>query len=111
MSDILLFIFSNLIIIIPALLYILISMAICRSLLAKKGYPKNKNFGLLWGFFLGIIGIVVCALHPQYGEENQKSNESVKNNSADELIKYKQLLDSGVITQEDFEKKKEELLR
>ncbi len=30
--------------------------------------------------------------------------------SADELLKYKQLLDSGIITQEEFDKKKKDLL-
>ena len=29
---------------------------------------------------------------------------------ADELLKFKQLLDAGVITQEEFDKKKKELL-
>ncbi len=33
-----------------------------------------------------------------------------KTSSADELIKFKQLLDAGVITQEEFDKKKQELL-
>lgn len=31
-------------------------------------------------------------------------------NNVDEILKYKQLLDTGIITQEDFEKKKKELL-
>ena len=30
--------------------------------------------------------------------------------AADEILKYKQLLDAGVITQEEFDKKKAELL-
>ena len=31
--------------------------------------------------------------------------------TADEIQKYKELLDQGAITQEEFDKKKEELLR
>lgn len=42
----------------------------------------------------------------------QEKNGLVKTNSsnADELKKYKELLDTGVITQEEFEKKKKQLL-
>ncbi len=32
-------------------------------------------------------------------------------NAVDNLVKYKQLLDDGVITEEEFAKKKQELLR
>ncbi|MEH7249764.1 SHOCT domain-containing protein [Neobacillus niacini] len=43
------------------------------------------------------------------------NNEEIKEkrwffSAADEIIKYKQLLDLGVLTQEEFDKKKEELL-
>jgi len=34
----------------------------------------------------------------------------VKNSDADELLKFKDLLDSGVLTQEEFEAKKRQLL-
>ncbi|MFD0047971.1 SHOCT domain-containing protein [Actinomycetes bacterium NPDC127524] len=39
-----------------------------------------------------------------------KVTESTRFSVADELIKFKQLLDMGVVTQEEFDKKKEELL-
>ena len=46
--------------------------------------------------------------------ERQKSNSDpivdTKNSTADELKKYKELLDSNVITQEEFEAKKKQLL-
>lgn len=46
----------------------------------------------------------------------QKISESKKaglenNCNADEIMKYKQLLDNGIITQEEFDKKKQELLK
>ena len=37
---------------------------------------------------------------------NQESHQS----NADELKKYKELLDSGIITQEEFDAKKKQLL-
>lgn len=44
----------------------------------------------------------------------QKSEHHVINNafsSADEIMKFKQLLDKKIITQEEFERKKQELLK
>ncbi len=36
--------------------------------------------------------------------------KSISSSVADELIKYKTLLDNNIITQEEFDKKKKELL-
>ena len=43
---------------------------------------------------------------------SSKNNSQVTNgiSVADELMKFKQLLDSGIISQEEFDKKKQELL-
>ena len=43
-------------------------------------------------------------------EEIEKSQKSSKPSAADEIIKFKKLLDEGTITQEEFNKKKKELL-
>jgi hypothetical protein len=40
----------------------------------------------------------------------EKNNNNTSFSAADELLKYKQLLDMGVLTQEEFNRKKEELL-
>lgn len=40
----------------------------------------------------------------------EKNNNNASFSAADELLKYKQLLDMGVLTQEEFDRKKEELL-
>ncbi|NHC38920.1 bacteriochlorophyll 4-vinyl reductase [Bacillus sp. MM2020_1] len=40
----------------------------------------------------------------------EKNNNNTSFSAADELLKYKQLLDMGVLTQEEFDMKKEELL-
>lgn len=44
--------------------------------------------------------------------KNSLSNTTIQRPiaSADEIIKYKELLDSGIITQEEFELKKKQLL-
>jgi hypothetical protein len=48
-------------------------------------------------------------------DDLSKNNEEIKEHkvvfsAADEILKYKQLLDLGVLTQEEFDRKKEELL-
>lgn len=43
--------------------------------------------------------------------ENSKESEIISISSADELKKFKELLDSGVITQEEFEFQKSKLLK
>ena len=45
---------------------------VCRTVLRNKGYPPQLNHGFLWGFFLGLIGLVVCLLKQPYfdGQSN-----------------------------------------
>ncbi len=43
--------------------------------------------------------------------DREKRSSSLSTSPADEIKKYKELLDSGIITQEEFDKKKSELLR
>ena len=42
-------------------------------------------------------------------QSNQTTN-IIQNSTADEILKFKNLLDAGIITQEEFDKKKKELL-
>ena len=66
----------------------------------KKGYGDAGCFAA--GFFLGIIGLIVILLLPDKNEG--------KKTTAEDLMSYKNLLDSGAITQEEFDAKKKELL-
>jgi len=68
------------------------------------------------GIFLGgIVGILIIALimyFSELGENTRKTAQNTYNNnsSADELKKYKELLDNGVITEEEFIAKKNKIL-
>ena len=46
----------------------------------------------------------------KYSRESQSSTSNSENSSLDEIKKLKELLDSGIITQEEFDLKKKELL-
>ena len=70
---------------------------------------------------LRIVGItetfVVKILRKGLNEEIKKAIDKAKNlksniaSNADEIRKYKQLYEDGIITQEEFERKKQELLK
>ena len=71
----------------------------------KKGYSYWTGF---WaGFFLGIFGLLFVVIQ----EDKNKNRINTETNSADELLKYKQLLDSGVITESEFQEAKNKLLK
>lgn len=89
------------------------------SIAKKKGY----DFGLWWfyGWMLFIVAIIHVSLIPDKNAPsipvNQVSSISyclpsfAGQGVADELKKYKELFDQGVITAEEFKSKKEQLLK
>lgn len=142
-------------------MYLLISGLIISLILAviygtvTKYMNEGKGYtgGFAWGFWLGIIGIIVVACKPQniriYTEtseshrvtwkclkcgrinadyvttcicgnskENNRSlkpvteikTEQIAMSSADEIVKFKKLLDAGAITQEEYDAKKRKIL-
>ena len=56
----------------------------------------------------------IVAILASISAENEKNKESnntlVNNDPIAEIKRYKELLDGGIITQEEFDKKKQELL-
>lgn len=73
---------------------------IAGSINEGKGYSYWTGF---WcGFLLGLIGIVVVCV------QTDKTKVNVK--GAEEIEKYKKLLDNGSITKEEFEESKKRIL-
>lgn len=80
---------------------------------------KNKgySFGLWWfyGWMLFIVALIHSLLMKDKNEISVFNSETEKHNqflqsSADELKKYKELYDMGVLTEEEFETKKKQIL-
>ena len=80
----------------------LVSGIICGFICSAIASSRNMEGGFWWGFWLGIIGIIIVAVRP-----NESSTEDSNNTITDT---YKELYDAGIITEEEFTKKKEQLL-
>jgi hypothetical protein len=78
------------------------------------GYMEGKKrtvgpiVGLLLGAVLGIIGIIIIYCTPRV--DNQPFRNFQPPSNADELQKYKQLLDSGAITEDEYQTQKARIL-
>lgn len=80
------------------------------SVVSSEKFPGTILIGLLFA-----VVVVAFAKRSSFIAESKESQQTVVNNiqestNADELKKYKDLLDSGAITQEEYENKKKELL-
>ncbi len=80
----------------------------------KKGY----SFGIWWfyGWMLFIVAIIHVLLIPDKNDLQAQfptggSAPKAGQSPADELKKYKELLDQGAVTPEEFQTKKEQLLK
>lgn len=80
---------------------------------------KGYSFGLWW--FYGWMLFIVAIIHVQFIPDKNMSGDAYRPSSipytpptqlsaADELKQYKDLMDQGVITPEDFEKKKKQIM-
>ena len=102
----------------------LVSLAIAAGLgLIPANIDKGYSFGLWWfyGWMLFIVAIIHVQFIPDknapqtpyisgnvsYAPSTQTSTQS----AADELKKYKELFDQGVLTEDEFNAKKEQLLK
>lgn len=84
---------------------LIIGLIICALIaLIPANIAKNKgySFGLWWlyGFALFFVAFIHSLFLPDKNAQ-----------AADELLKYKELLDAGVITENEFEAKKEQLMK
>ena len=93
------------------ILYWIISLIIGALLaIIPANLAKNKgySFGLWWfyGWMLFIVAIIHVSLIPDKNLAPSKTYRS----AADELKGYKDLLDMGAITEDEFTEKKRQLL-
>ncbi|MBO4889283.1 MAG: SHOCT domain-containing protein [Firmicutes bacterium] len=85
---------------------------IVAKVMRKKGYIENWFWA---GFFLRLIAIIIALSKPSLIDQSHKNyptNPHIREKEiVEEIRSYKQLLDEGIITEEEFERKKESLLK
>ena len=93
---------------VTALVLLLIFFAVLGLIPARIAKKKGYSFGLWWlfGFFFFLIALIVSL----FLADKNAGQKAEAINGADALAKYKELLDAGVITQEEFDAKKKQLL-
>ena len=86
-------------------LFLLLLFALLAIIPARIAKSKGYSFGgfYAFGFFLFPLAIVTALVM------RGKSDQTIS--SADEIAKYKKLMDEGVITAEEFETKKAALMK
>ena len=88
--------------------------AILAFIPASIANKKGRSFGAWWlyGWLLFIVALIHALCLPDVNENTQIQNINTQSDNAfEELKKYKQLLDSGVITEDEFKQKKEQLIK
>ena len=71
---------------------------------------NNVIFWIIGGLVIGAVGALISYLLKNRGNLNIQQNKQDAISKAEEIKKYKDLLDSGAITQEEFEQKKRDIL-
>ena len=72
-------------------------------------YPTSKKTLVTAEYMQEVINYVKAKVS-EYKQAANVVNVAAPQSNADELKKYKELLDAGVITQEEFDAKKKQLL-
>lgn len=67
--------------IVVALVIMLICGGIAKAIIDSKGYPEDENHGFAWGFWLTIIGIIICSLKPDYNKPTSATSYSSSSSS------------------------------
>ena len=80
-------------------------MSIFGTTTRRMSRSKGYEGGFAWGFFLGVIGIIVVAVRPD------RLNFKHDSSSIDNLVKLADLHEKGIITDTEYAQKKEELLK
>ena len=89
------------VVVVVLIIVVAIACAVASMKIAeKKGYSKPGFF--LLGLILDVLGLAIALCVP--------SRREPAIDKADQILKYKELLDRGAITQEEFDQKKRELL-
>ena len=96
------------------LIWVLIWGYATYAVVLNRGYDKSvANKWAFIGGFLGLLGFILAFTKPKINQPPVYPQQQVMPPSsvADELKKYKELYDQGVITEAEFREKKNQLMK
>lgn len=76
---------------------------ICKAISTSRG----MSGGFWWGFFLGIIGIIVVAVRPK---DNKTTAGQVSNSPYEDLERITKLKEQGLLSDDEFNEMKAKCL-
>lgn len=109
------------------MIYLIVPLVVAAGLgFIPASIAKNKGYSFwLWWFYgwmLFIVAIIHVSIIPDKNAQQSAGSQMASSipycppsdlwkSAAEELKKYKELMDQGVITEEEFQAKKEQLLK
>lgn len=87
----------------------LIMGGVCHAIVSAKGYHGDENYGFLWGFFLSLIGLIVCCAKPTKVIQTRSTTEEISLQT--QLNEAILLRKQGYITEEEFIQMRKNILK
>ena len=77
-----------------------------KKIIRAKNYPENMNHGFAWGFFLGILGFIICLFKKKQPKRYpSKSNRTKRNTTRAKTGASNGTINSRTITKQNFAQK------
>lgn len=75
-------------------------------------YTKGYDSGFAWGFFLGVIGLLVVGFRESKNKQKVEHPNPIRNKTTDvnSLKELASLYKEGLLTEDEFKKEKEKII-
>lgn len=107
---------NSLFVLLPwGLIIIGVVIRICNMDDGNSWYPEREQTYRIWGTILLLIGfllcVALCCTRTKAQSINNEPNSNTRIDVTEQLMKLKSLLDQGILTQEEFDMQKQQILK
>lgn len=102
----------ELVVLIKAAAIILFPSIIFGCIASYISYTKGYDSGFAWGFFLGVIGLLVVGFRESKNKPSAEQTKAVPSKTSDvnSLKELAALYKEGLLTEDEFKKEKEKII-